>query len=128
MNLASRRQNRRAWFPRERYSDTVGRAGKVIWRHPGAKLTKVLVNVNIERSLGPVQVVTSTENSVTDLIKAAIEIYVEQQRRPLLKQTHHSRYQLHYSAYSLESRLFFYFSLINHRLQTRKLVLMMLQV
>ncbi|KAK1558462.1 hypothetical protein Q3G72_012488 [Acer saccharum] len=112
-------------FPPERYTDLVRRRGGFIYvptrrRKMTAtttttstpinggtgtvqRLTKLLLNVNIERSLGPVQVVTSPEKRVSDLIKAAIEIYVKEKRRPLLKHTDFKSFQLHYSQYSLES-------------------------
>ncbi|KAI9173700.1 hypothetical protein LWI28_005082 [Acer negundo] len=111
-------------FPPERYTDLVRRRGGFIYvparrrkittttttltpNNGGTgtvqRLTKLLLNVNIERSLGPVQVVTSPEKRVSDLIKAAIEIYVKEKRRPLLKHTDFKSFQLHYSQYSLES-------------------------
>ncbi|KAK3224786.1 hypothetical protein Dsin_004648 [Dipteronia sinensis] len=123
----------RSWslqvFPPERYTDLVRRRGGFIYvparrrkttttttsppnnNNGGTgtgtgtvqRLTKLLLNVNIERSLGPVQVVTSPEKRVSDLIKAAIEIYVKEKRRPLLKHTDFKSFQLHYSQYSLES-------------------------
>ncbi|PON57422.1 hypothetical protein PanWU01x14_173280 [Parasponia andersonii] len=67
------------------------------------RLTKLLLNVTIERSLGPVQVVMSSENSVGDLVKAAVELYVGEKRRPLLLETDPHRFELHYSQFSLES-------------------------
>ncbi|XP_019172681.1 PREDICTED: uncharacterized protein At4g22758-like [Ipomoea nil] len=67
------------------------------------KLTKLLLNVNIQNSLGPVHVVMSPENSVADLIRAAVEIYAKEKRRPLLASTDPARYELHYSQFSLES-------------------------
>ncbi|EEF51013.1 uncharacterized protein LOC8272442 [Ricinus communis] len=106
-------------FPPERYSDLVRRRGGLIsvpGKAAGArentiigsgapqnKLTKLLLNVNIERSLGPVQVIMAPENTVGDLIKAAIEIYVKEKRRPLLKYANPDCFQLHYSQFSLES-------------------------
>jgi hypothetical protein len=50
-------------------------------------MTKLLLNVTIERSLGPVQVVISPEKTTGDLIKAALEIYAREKRRPLLPET-----------------------------------------
>ncbi|KAF9685733.1 hypothetical protein SADUNF_Sadunf03G0084800 [Salix dunnii] len=100
----------------ERYSDPVrGRGGLV--SAPGnlisAKqknessskkvLAKLLLKVNIERSLGPVHVILSPENTVKDLVKSAIDIYVKERRRPLLKQVDSDRFELHYSQFSLES-------------------------
>ncbi|XP_049385868.1 uncharacterized protein At4g22758-like [Solanum stenotomum] len=67
------------------------------------KLTKLLVKVNIQNSVGPVHVVMSPENTVRELIKAAIEIYVKEKRRPLLPSSDSRCYELHYSQFSLES-------------------------
>ncbi|KAK2664784.1 hypothetical protein Ddye_003358 [Dipteronia dyeriana] len=129
---AANEEMMRSWslqvFPPERYTDLVRRRGGLIYvparrrkmttttsppiNNDGRtrtgtgtvqRLTKLLLNVNIERSLGPVQVVTSPEKRVSDLIKAAIEIYVKEKRRPLLKHTDFKSFQLHYSQYSLES-------------------------
>ena len=63
--------------------------------------------MNIESSLGPVHVVMSSENTVNDLIKVAIEIYVKEKRRPLLEETDPKFFQLHYSQFSLESKLLY---------------------
>ncbi|KAL3334868.1 hypothetical protein AABB24_031206 [Solanum stoloniferum] len=67
------------------------------------KLTKLLVKVNIQNSVGPVHVVMSPENTVRELIKAAIEIYVKEKRRPLLPSSDSRCYELHYSQFSMES-------------------------
>ncbi|KAB2622545.1 hypothetical protein D8674_024727 [Pyrus ussuriensis x Pyrus communis] len=99
-------------FPPERHSGKlVRRRGGLIsvpvklWPAPETyrRMTKLLLNVTIERSLGPVQVVMSPENTVRDLIKAAVEIYVREKRRPLVKETDPHRFELHYSQFSLES-------------------------
>ncbi|KDP25585.1 hypothetical protein JCGZ_20741 [Jatropha curcas] len=103
-------------FPPERYSDLVRQRGGMISvprkltspatenkNNGPKKLTKLLLNVNIERSLGPVHVILAPENTVKDLIKAAIEIYVKEKRRPLLKDTNPDCFALHYSQFSLES-------------------------
>ncbi|XP_055819486.1 uncharacterized protein LOC129888552 isoform X2 [Solanum dulcamara] len=68
------------------------------------KLTKLLVNVNIQNSLGPVQLVMSPENTVGELIRTAIEIYVKEKRRPLLNSSDPLCYELHYSQFSMESK------------------------
>lgn len=68
------------------------------------KLTKLLLSVNIQNSLGPVHVVISPENTLGDLIRAAIEIYVKEKRRPLLITNDPRCYELHYSQFSLESK------------------------
>ncbi|CAN1333113.1 Uncharacterized protein At4g22758 [Linum perenne] len=92
----------------------------------GGRLTKLLVNVRIEKSVGPVQVIMSPENRVRDLIKAAVDIYVAEKRRPFLEETDPRRFQLHYSQFSfdclekeeklanLESRNFFMCSPSKH--------------
>ncbi|XP_058104661.1 uncharacterized protein At4g22758-like [Magnolia sinica] len=67
------------------------------------RLTKLLLNVTVQRSLGPVHVVMSPESTVADLIKAALEVYVKEGMRPLLTQTDPLGFELHYSQFSLES-------------------------
>ncbi|CAK7355756.1 unnamed protein product [Dovyalis caffra] len=52
---------------------------------------------------GPVHVIMSAENTVKDLVKVAMEIYVKDKRRPLLKQNDPDFFELHYSQFSLES-------------------------
>ncbi|XP_048320072.2 uncharacterized protein At4g22758 [Ziziphus jujuba] len=102
-------------FPPDRHSDIFRRPGGLI-SVPGKlkpasapenraprRLTKLLLNVTIERSLGPVQVVMPPENTVGDLVKSAMEIYVREKRRPLLVDNNPHRFELHYSQFSLES-------------------------
>ncbi|XP_028762742.1 uncharacterized protein LOC114721096 [Neltuma alba] len=67
------------------------------------RLTKVLVNVTIENSLGPVQVLISPDDTVSDLIKAALAIYNQEKRRPFLNLKDPKHYALHYSPFWLES-------------------------
>ncbi|XP_008804390.1 uncharacterized protein LOC103717690 isoform X2 [Phoenix dactylifera] len=64
---------------------------------------KVLVNVTVQRSLGPVQVMVSTEWSIGDLVAAAARQYAKEGRRPPLSTTDPSAFGLHYSQFSLES-------------------------
>ncbi|XP_062147156.1 uncharacterized protein At4g22758-like [Alnus glutinosa] len=99
-------------FPPERHSGLVRRPGGLINvpgrlasapESPCSRLTKLLLNVTIGRSLGPVQVVISPEKTTGDLIKAALEIYAREKRRPLLPETDPHRFELHYSQFSLES-------------------------
>lgn len=90
------------------------------------RLTKLLLNITVQPSFGPVQVVTSPENTVGDLIKETLAIYVKEKRRPLVKQTNPEFYELHYSQFSLESKsyisitestpLFWNFSILNFHL------------
>ncbi|OMO50680.1 hypothetical protein COLO4_37932 [Corchorus olitorius] len=70
---------------------------------PNQRLTKLLVKVNMEKSVGALHVVLPSESTVNDLIKAAIGIYVREKRRPLLKETEPKFFQLHYSPFTLES-------------------------
>ncbi|KAI8573519.1 hypothetical protein RHMOL_Rhmol01G0284100 [Rhododendron molle] len=67
------------------------------------RLTKLLLNVTIQRSLGAVQVVMSPESAVGDLIAAALRQYAKEGRRPILPATDPSGFDLHYSQFSLES-------------------------
>jgi hypothetical protein len=104
-------------FPPERHSDLVRRPGGIIkvpgrllsapvTSGPPSRLTRLLLNVTIGRSLGPVQVVISPEKTTGDLIKAALDIYSREKRRPLLPETDPRRFELHYSQFSLESKFF----------------------
>ncbi|OIT23223.1 PREDICTED: uncharacterized protein LOC109216691 [Nicotiana attenuata] len=67
------------------------------------KLTKLLLNVTIQRSLGPVHVLISVESTVQDLIAATIRQYTKEGRRPVLTSGNPADYDLHYSQFSLES-------------------------
>ncbi|KAJ4954978.1 hypothetical protein NE237_011761 [Protea cynaroides] len=67
------------------------------------KLTKILLHVTIDRSLGPVHVLLSSESTVGDLIKAALDVYLKEKRRPLLIETDPHCFELHYSQFALES-------------------------
>ncbi|CAN1333114.1 hypothetical protein LINPERPRIM_LOCUS35950 [Linum perenne] len=46
----------------------------------------------------------SPENRVRDLIKAAVDIYVAEKRRPFLEETDPRRFQLHYSQFSFDCK------------------------
>lgn len=63
---------------------------------------KVLVNVTVLRSPGPVQVMASMEWSVADLVAAAMQLYVKEGRQPPPPTTAPSAFSLHYSQFSLE--------------------------
>ncbi|XP_076922063.1 uncharacterized protein LOC143583716 [Bidens hawaiensis] len=67
------------------------------------KLTKLLINVTIQRSLGPVHVLVSPESTVGDLIVAALQKYNKDCRRPVFSCLDCSGFELHYSQFSLES-------------------------
>nr|GME11664.1 uncharacterized protein LOC109171581 [Ipomoea batatas] len=67
------------------------------------KLTKLLLNVTIQRSTGALQVLIPPDSTVEDLIAAALRQYVKEGRRPVLASTNVRDYGLHYSQFSLES-------------------------
>ncbi|EOA27914.1 hypothetical protein CARUB_v10024088mg [Capsella rubella] len=67
------------------------------------RLTKLLLNVTVQGSLGAVQIIISPESTVSDLIDAAIRQYVKEARRPFLPESEPLRFDLHYSQFSLES-------------------------
>ncbi|KAL1819039.1 hypothetical protein ACET3Z_013908 [Daucus carota] len=67
------------------------------------KLTKLLLNVTVQRSLGAVMVIMSPESTVGDLITAVLRQYVKEGRRPILESTNCDDFDLHYSQFSLES-------------------------
>ncbi|CAL1404048.1 unnamed protein product [Linum trigynum] len=66
------------------------------------KLTKLLLNVTVQGSVGAVQVLISPESTVGDLIAAVIRQYNKEGRRPVVA-ADPSRFGLHYSQFSLES-------------------------
>ncbi|KAK9126497.1 hypothetical protein Scep_015343 [Stephania cephalantha] len=65
--------------------------------------TKLLVNVTLQGSLGAVHVIMSLESTVEELIAAALRLYKKEARRPLLRTDDPSRFDLHYSSFTLES-------------------------
>ncbi|KAJ8749968.1 hypothetical protein K2173_013883 [Erythroxylum novogranatense] len=66
------------------------------------KLTKLLLNVTIQGSVGALQVLISLESTAGDLIAAAIQQHTKECRRTILPMDA-SRFDLHYSQFSLES-------------------------
>lgn len=81
---------------------SLGRGGDRSFEAERRMPAKVLVNVTVQRSLGPVQVMASTEWTVGDLVEAALRQYVKEGRRPPLPTTKPSAFGLHYSQFSLE--------------------------
>ncbi|KAL8501239.1 hypothetical protein ACS0TY_020696 [Phlomoides rotata] len=67
------------------------------------KLTKLLLNVTIQRSLGAVRVVLPLEATAEDLMAAALRQYKKEARLPVLNSIDSSGFDLHYSQFSLES-------------------------
>ncbi|KAG0474559.1 hypothetical protein HPP92_014245 [Vanilla planifolia] len=82
--------------------ETIRRPG-LFWMNSVCRPTKLLVNVTVERSLGPIHVLISPENTVAELIQAAVDTYVREGRRPLLALTDPKGFELHYSKFTLES-------------------------
>ncbi|WVZ02029.1 hypothetical protein V8G54_022835 [Vigna mungo] len=76
-------------------------AAEVVRRQP----PKLLLKVTIMGSLGPVQVVMTTDSAVGDLVAAAVNQYVKEGRRPILPSNDPSQFDLHYSQFTLESNL-----------------------
>lgn len=68
------------------------------------KLTKLLLNVTMQGSVGAVQVVIPPESTVNDLVAAAVRQYTKEGRRPILPTTDASKFDLHYSQFCLESK------------------------
>ncbi|PIA49974.1 hypothetical protein AQUCO_01300602v1 [Aquilegia coerulea] len=66
-------------------------------------MTKLLMNVTIQRSLGVIKVVISPEKTVEDLIENVLEIYLKERRRPLLSETNPGCFELHYTQFNLKS-------------------------
>ncbi|KAK9665980.1 hypothetical protein RND81_14G151000 [Saponaria officinalis] len=69
---------------------------------PKKVLTKVLMNVNIQGSVGAVQVLVSLENTVGELISAVVKQYLKEGRRPIILVNDVVHFDLHYSQFSLE--------------------------
>ena len=91
--------------------DATGKLESAAWLSNGRKPTKLLMNVNLQSSLEPVQVVMPQEDSVGDLIKAVVDIYTREKRRPLLTSSDHRIYELHYSQFCLEGEVYNWASL-----------------
>ncbi|XP_066373007.1 uncharacterized protein At4g22758-like [Miscanthus floridulus] len=71
------------------------------------RLTRLLVNVTVDRSLWPVHLVLGADATVADLVRAAVAAYVREGRRPPLQTGTAADaadgFELHLHKYSLES-------------------------
>ncbi|CAL5036549.1 unnamed protein product [Urochloa decumbens] len=73
------------------------------------RLTRLLVNVTVDRSLWPVHLVLGADATVADLVRAAVAAYVREGHRPPLPLQPGGGgdaadgFELHFSKYSLES-------------------------
>ncbi|KAH9328244.1 hypothetical protein KI387_000352 [Taxus chinensis] len=62
---------------------------------------KLLVNVTVAQSIGPLRVLLPNDATVVDAIKAALAVYAKEGRRPILSSDPLS-FGLHYSQFSIE--------------------------
>uniref|UniRef100_A0A453QJL8 DUF7054 domain-containing protein n=1 Tax=Aegilops tauschii subsp. strangulata TaxID=200361 RepID=A0A453QJL8_AEGTS len=72
------------------------------------RLTRLLVNVTVERSLWPVHVLLGSDATVADLARAAVDAYAAEGRRPPLPiddgaTDAAARFELHLSKYALDA-------------------------
>ncbi|KAK4788388.1 hypothetical protein SAY86_019707 [Trapa natans] len=67
------------------------------------RLTKLLLNVTVQGSVGPVQAVITSDSTVGDLIAKTVQQYLREGRRPVLPTVDPAGFDLHYSQFSLES-------------------------
>jgi len=66
----------------------------------GLSANKLLVNVTVARSIGPLRALLSTDATVEDAIKATFVLYAKEGRKPLLSNDPTS-FGLHYSQFSI---------------------------
>ncbi|XP_037419251.1 uncharacterized protein LOC119284061 [Triticum dicoccoides] len=75
---------------------------------PAPRLSRLLVNVTVERSLWPVHVVLGADAKVADLARATVDAYAAEGRRPPLPAEDGAidkaaRFLLHLSKYALDA-------------------------
>jgi hypothetical protein len=93
----------------------LGHPVAVMSKRPVPRLTRLLVNVTMERSLCPVHVVLGADATVADLARAAVAAYIAEGRRPPLPDDTNNvdaaaLFELHLSKYPLDgSRISFDF-------------------
>lgn len=92
---------RKLWRPRTVPDLISGSVSPDVFR---PKLTKLLLNVTVQRSLGPLQILISPESTVSDLVSDTLRQYSKEGRRPILSSLDPSFFGLHYSQFSLESK------------------------
>uniref|UniRef100_A0A0E0PT64 DUF7054 domain-containing protein n=1 Tax=Oryza rufipogon TaxID=4529 RepID=A0A0E0PT64_ORYRU len=90
-------------------SSSHGAAAAMVAAGQRRRLTRLLLNVTVEQSLWPVHVVIGADCTVADLVRAAVDAYVREGRRPPLPSAAGgggdaaAGFELHFSKYSLES-------------------------
>ncbi|KAL7188718.1 hypothetical protein ACSBR1_038556 [Camellia fascicularis] len=77
-----------------------------------SKDSKVVVNVIVEGSPGPIRTMVKLGSSVEEMIRLVVNKYSEEGRSPLLQKNSASTFQLYHSHFSLESKYLVYFSLL----------------
>lgn len=93
-------------------SPSHGAAAAMVAAGQRRRLTRLLLNVTVEQSLWPVHVVLGADCTVADLVRAAVDAYVREGRRPPLPSAGGgggdaaAGFELHFSKYSLESTYF----------------------
>lgn len=65
-------------------SSSHGAAAAMVAAGERRRLTRLLLNVTVEQSLWPVHVVLGADCTVADLVRAAVDAYVREGRRPPL--------------------------------------------
>ena len=68
------------------------------------KDAKVVVNVTVEGSPGPIRTMVKLGSSVDDTIKIVVDKYNEEGRTPKLRKHPASSFELHHSHFSLQSK------------------------
>lgn len=69
----------------------------------GLSANKLLVNVTVAQSSGPLRLLLSSDAAVEDVIKATLLLYAKEGRKPLLSNAPTS-FGLHYSQFSIDCR------------------------
>ncbi|KAF8027109.1 hypothetical protein BT93_E0129 [Corymbia citriodora subsp. variegata] len=67
------------------------------------KEAKVVVNVTVEGSPGPIRMMVKLGSSVEDTIKLVMNKYKEEGRMPKVERNHSTSFELHHSYFSLQS-------------------------
>ncbi|KAF7082956.1 hypothetical protein CFC21_086783 [Triticum aestivum] len=86
----------------------MGHSVAALSERPAPRLTQLLVNVTVERSLWPVHVLLGADATVADLARAAVAVYAAEGRRPPLPADDGAtdtaaRFELHLSKYTLDA-------------------------
>lgn len=75
--------------------------------------TKVVINVTVEGSPGPIRTMVKLGSNVEDIMKLVMNKYNEEGRTPQMDKKSYSAYELHYSYFSLQGNKIYIFTLLN---------------